>query len=294
MNTSPAGGLAGRRAAGAPGRPRAGRCAGRSSTTSRASPVSEVVTTIDARLPSRMGPGVDGPAGRLRPDGGLVRPPGRPRPIIPCSSPRRPAASSRRWARSRSSGRRPVDRVDGLGSIALTADKEPARQAHFRAPSGSRRPTDRSNGAVRRPGTGRAVVVKPVDGAGSVDTFDRPRPGPAWPPGILSHGRPGLDPAVPLGPASMSASYLVDRPVGRATLIAVGRQRIEVDAESRMHVSRRDRSPNAIDVPRGCRAGRGVGPWAPRVRRRRLPRSTLTGGPRSSRSTRGRRRRSSA
>lgn len=68
------------------------------------------------------------------------------------------------------------------------------------------------------------AVLKPVDGAGSLDTFLIPGPNdrPAIP---ASMSRAILQPLVP-GQA-MSASFLVD-PRGRSSLIAVGRQRMAI------------------------------------------------------------------
>ena len=70
------------------------------------------------------------------------------------------------------------------------------------------------------------IVVKPVDGAGAIDTFvvDDPR---RWPIAAMAMGRALVQPYLPGEP--MSASFLVDAD-GGATLLAVGRQRIAVEA----------------------------------------------------------------
>src|SRR4051794_1620197 len=68
------------------------------------------------------------------------------------------------------------------------------------------------------------IVVKPIDGAGALDTFFISEPS-AIPREIRGLGERLVEPFVP--GCSMSASFLVD-PAGRARLIAVGRQRVEV------------------------------------------------------------------
>ena len=67
------------------------------------------------------------------------------------------------------------------------------------------------------------VVVKPVDGAGAIDTFVLPV-GSRCPPALLDRAVALIQP-FRSGPA-LSASFLVDR-AGRAHLLAVGRQQIE-------------------------------------------------------------------
>ena len=113
------------------------------------------------------------------------------------------------------------------GAIALTADK--ARlAAHFERsgiPTPPTRPVRPAHGLPTD--WDGPLLVKPVDGAGSIDTFvvrDPRRPPPALRRLAKGLAQPYL-PGVP-----RSASFLVDRE-GRPTLLAVGRQRIEVDDE---------------------------------------------------------------
>ncbi|MBX6315286.1 MAG: ATP-grasp domain-containing protein, partial [Isosphaeraceae bacterium] len=75
------------------------------------------------------------------------------------------------------------------------------------------------------------VVVKPVDGAGSVQTYLIRSSGDCWPDGALGMASALLQPYLPGVP--MSASFLVDAR-GRATLVGVGRQRVEV-RDGRFH-----------------------------------------------------------
>jgi tyramine---L-glutamate ligase len=73
------------------------------------------------------------------------------------------------------------------------------------------------------------IVVKPRYGAGSVDTVVvRDRRSPAW----VQSGRPAVAQRF-LSGEPMSASFLIDCE-GRVNLLAVGRQRIEVDPEGRI------------------------------------------------------------
>jgi predicted ATP-grasp superfamily ATP-dependent carboligase len=115
-------------------------------------------------------------------------------------------------------------------AVELTTDK--ARLAeHFEAGGIPTPPTlifDTSIGLPKEcKGT---VVIKPIDGAGSLDTFvvrdTRSLPT------VLEPARKMLvQPYLPGIPSS--ASFLVDRD-GRARLVGVGRQRIEVDGEGRV------------------------------------------------------------
>lgn len=118
----------------------------------------------------------------------------------------------------------------GPEAVALVTDK--ARlAAHFQArgiPTPPTRVFETSSGPPCD-GDG-SIVVKPIDGAGSLDTFVVRAHGPL--PAELGPGRRMLAQPYIEGPA-MSASFLVDRD-GRASLIAVGRQRIEVDADGRI------------------------------------------------------------
>ncbi len=87
------------------------------------------------------------------------------------------------------------------------------------------------------------IVVKPIDGAGSVDTsVIADGDCPDW----AREGRRAI--AQPfLAGEPLSASFLVDR-AGGATLLAVGRQRVEVDARGR--ISYQGGSiPRAVDFP---------------------------------------------
>ncbi len=79
-------------------------------------------------------------------------------------------------------------------------------------------------------GSGR-VVVKPVDGAGAIDTFVVPASDPC-PPGLLGRGVTLIQPFRP--GMAMSASFLVGLD-GGATLLAVGRQRVEVGPGGEVH-----------------------------------------------------------
>ncbi len=79
------------------------------------------------------------------------------------------------------------------------------------------------------------VVVKPVDGAGAIDTFVLAN-GSRCPPALLDRAAVLIQPFRP-GPA-LSASFLVDR-AGRAHLLAVGRQRIEVGTRRTVALRRR-------------------------------------------------------
>jgi predicted ATP-grasp superfamily ATP-dependent carboligase len=110
-------------------------------------------------------------------------------------------------------------------AIALTADKE-RLAAHFQSSGIPTPPTRPVRPAHGLPTDWEGpILVKPVDGAGSIDTFvvrDPRRP----PPGLRRLARGLAQPYLPGAPRS--ASYLVDRE-GRPTLLAVGRQRIEVD-----------------------------------------------------------------
>ncbi|WP_435016510.1 ATP-grasp domain-containing protein [Tundrisphaera sp. TA3] len=72
---------------------------------------------------------------------------------------------------------------------------------------------------------GGPIVAKPVDGAGSIDTFVIPDPR-RWPAPALAMERALVQPYLPGDP--MSASFLVDA-AGRATPLAAGRQRIAVE-----------------------------------------------------------------
>ena len=132
---------------------------------------------------------------------------------------------------------RSIERLGGrsLGSdpqaIELTADK--ARlAAHFEANGIPTPPTqlvDPSQGLpTDRDGP---MIVKPVDGAGSLDTFIIRDP--ARPPARLRDLRKAIVQPY-LSGVPGGASYLVDRD-GRAWLVAVGRQRIGVDPEGRVH-----------------------------------------------------------
>lgn len=113
------------------------------------------------------------------------------------------------------------------GAIALTADKL-RLAAHFERsgiPTPPTRPVKPAHGLP--PGLEGPIVVKPIDGAGSVDTFvvrDPRRP----PTGLRRLAKGLSQPYLPGVPRS--ASFLVDLD-GRPTLLAVGRQRIEVDDE---------------------------------------------------------------
>jgi len=131
---------------------------------------------------------------------------------------------------------RAIDRAGGhsLGSrpeaIDLVADK--ARlAAHFEArgiPTPPSRTFVPSEGIPADwPGP---IVVKPVDGAGSLDTFVLSGPR-RCPPDLLRHAIALAQPFCEGEPRS--ASFLIDRD-GRPSLLAVGRQRIEVDAEGRV------------------------------------------------------------
>lgn len=74
------------------------------------------------------------------------------------------------------------------------------------------------------------IILKPIDGAGSLDTFVIRAEGIG--PGVPDPSRAML--AQPFRPGTpMSASFLVDQ-YGRATLLAVGRQRVEVDPAGRL------------------------------------------------------------
>jgi predicted ATP-grasp superfamily ATP-dependent carboligase len=114
-------------------------------------------------------------------------------------------------------------------AVELVADK--ARlAAHFEArgiPTPASRVLDPSRGLPAD--WDGPLVIKPVDGAGSLETFvvvDRRIPA------ALEPGRKML--VQPLCPGRpMSASFLVDRE-GRAWLIAVGLQRVEPDGEGRI------------------------------------------------------------
>ena len=125
--------------------------------------------------------------------------------------------------------------VRSLGSdpeaIALTSDKS-RLAAHFEVlgiPTPPTRLVDPSRG-LPADWFG-PIVVKPVDGAGSLDTFIVR--GPSRPPdGLRTLAEAIVQPYLPGVPSS--ASFLVDRE-GRAWLIAVGRQRIEVDDDGRVH-----------------------------------------------------------
>ena len=132
---------------------------------------------------------------------------------------------------------RGIGRLGGraLGSeaeaVALVADKV-WLAAHFEGLGIPTPPT-----RVIEPGGGLPadwdgpILLKPVDGAGSLDTFvvrDPRRP----PTRLWSMARALAQPYLEGIPRS--ASYLVDRE-GRATLLAVGRQRVEVDDEGRLH-----------------------------------------------------------
>jgi predicted ATP-grasp superfamily ATP-dependent carboligase len=135
-------------------------------------------------------------------------------------------------------------------AVELVSDK--ARlAAHFEArgiPSPASRVFDPSEGL---PDDWEGlVVVKPVDGAGSLETFvvrDRRLP-------------PGLEPArkmlvQPFHPGRpMSASFLVDRE-GRAWLIAVGRQWVEFDGDGRVtYRGGTVPAPASVDVAEVARA----------------------------------------
>jgi predicted ATP-grasp superfamily ATP-dependent carboligase len=131
---------------------------------------------------------------------------------------------------------RAIERVGGrsLGSgdraIDLVGDK--ARLAHHFVGCGIPTPPTRMVGPTSRdlPAEWEGpIVVKPRSGAGSVDTVVvRDRRCPPW------VGRSRLAVAQPfLVGEPMSASFLVDRD-GHPTLLAVGRQRIDIDPEGRI------------------------------------------------------------
>jgi tyramine---L-glutamate ligase len=151
---------------------------------------------------------------------------------------------------------RVIERVGGrsLGSgdraIDLVGDK--ARLAHHFACSGIPSPTTRMVGPVSRelPADWEGpIVVKPRFGAGSVDTVVvRDRRCPPW------VGRSRLAVAQPFLPGDpMSASFLVDRD-GHPTLLAVGRQRIDIDPEGRISYqgglipAKMDACPGAVEA----------------------------------------------
>ncbi len=130
---------------------------------------------------------------------------------------------------------RRVERLGGrsLGSrpeaVELAADKlRLARHLEARGiPTPPTRPFD-PDGRLPADWPG-LIVVKPVDGAGAVDTWVV-RDGMA--PGRVAPGRPAIaQPFVDGTP--LSASYLIGRD-GRARLLAVGRQRIEVGTDGRI------------------------------------------------------------
>ena len=89
------------------------------------------------------------------------------------------------------------------------------------------------------------AVLKPVDGAGSVDTFFLDGPGDL-PESCAADAQALLQPFVPGEP--MSASFLVS-PEGRAWPIGVGRQRMEI-RDGRFRIPRR-RDTGSLS---GCRA----------------------------------------
>ncbi len=118
----------------------------------------------------------------------------------------------------------------GPGAIGLVGDK--ARLAAHLLRAGI--PTPPTRVVVPALGLpedwGGPIVVKPVDGAGSLDTFVVRDPR-RCPPGARGLAVAVAQPYLTGDP--MSACFLVDRD-GRATLLAVGRQRIEVDAGGRI------------------------------------------------------------
>ena len=183
-----------------------------------------VVTTLDARLPFEALPGV---GVRIIPDRegrsfeSLAAEADYTAPIAP-ETDGILAGLTRAIGRAggRSLGSEP-------GAIALTADKL-RLAAHFERsgiPTPPTRPVRPAHGLP--PDLGGPTVIKPVDGAGSIDTFVVRDPG--RPPPSLRRLAKGLAqpylPGVPRG-----ASFLVDLD-GHPTLLAVGRQRIEVDEE---------------------------------------------------------------
>jgi predicted ATP-grasp superfamily ATP-dependent carboligase len=74
------------------------------------------------------------------------------------------------------------------------------------------------------------AVLKPMDGAGSIDTFLIDGPDALHPKRLLADGAV-IQPYIPGEP--MSATFLV-APDGRALLVGVGRQRIEIQAHGRI------------------------------------------------------------
>ena len=115
------------------------------------------------------------------------------------------------------------------GAIDLVADKG-RLASHFEARGIPTPPTRVIAPAEGRPrGLGGPVAVKPVDGAGSLDTWVIADG--TWPAGLLGIGSAIAQPFLPGEPRS--ASFLVgDREP--PTLIGVGRQRIGIDAEGRL------------------------------------------------------------
>jgi predicted ATP-grasp superfamily ATP-dependent carboligase len=86
-------------------------------------------------------------------------------------------------------------------------------------------PTRRIDSGEPLPDLLTAVVVKPIDGAGSIATFRIDRPGAALPEEVTGPEAALVQPFVPGTP--MSASFLVDAD-GRAHLVGLTRQRVEV------------------------------------------------------------------
>ncbi len=116
------------------------------------------------------------------------------------------------------------------GAIARVGDKL-GLAGHFEALGIPTPPTRRFDPAAPRPaGWAGPILLKPADGAGSVETFvvEEGRP---IPPGASRSRNLVVQPYLPGEP--MSASFLVDRD-GRSTLLAVGRQTVEVEPGGRV------------------------------------------------------------
>ena len=191
------------------------------------------------RAPARRARPLDGRPGRPGRGDGPVRARSRPRPIIPRSSPPRPAGS---WpiAPGRSNGPAAARSARSPAAIELTGDK--LRLGAHLAGRGIATP------ACRRvvPSLGLPAdfpypaVLKPIDGAGSLETYLIPDAGalPRCGPDL------GRGPAPAACPRRADERELPGRADGRARLIAAGRQRVEV-REGPVRLSRRDELPAA-------------------------------------------------